>query len=63
MRRFVIEADDVAEAIVAAIEKGKAEVTVPWFPYRIATIGQAVVPRLFSRLVTSRAGQHRDEGR
>jgi short-subunit dehydrogenase len=61
MRRFVIEADDVAEAIVAAIEKGKAEVTVPWFPYRIATIGQAVVPRLFSRLVTSRAGQHRDE--
>jgi short-subunit dehydrogenase len=61
MRRFVIEADDVAEAIVAAIEKGKAEVTVPWFPYRIATIGQPVVPRLFSRLVTSRAGQHRDE--
>jgi short-subunit dehydrogenase len=62
MRRFVIEADDVAEAIVEAIEKGKAEVTVPWFPYRIASIGQAVVPGIFSRLVTSRAGQHRDEG-
>lgn len=62
MRRFVIEADDVAEAIVSAIDKGKTEVTVPWFPYRIATIGQALVPGLFSQLVTSRAGQHRDEG-
>jgi short-subunit dehydrogenase len=61
MRRFVIEADDVADAVVEAIEKGKAEVTVPWFPYRIASIGQAVVPGIFSRLVTSRAGQHRDE--
>jgi short-subunit dehydrogenase len=61
MRRFVIEADDVALAIVTAVEKGKAEVTVPWFPYRLASIGQAVVPGLFSRLVTRRAGQHRDE--
>ncbi len=61
MRRFVIEADDVAEAIVEAVEKDKAEVTVPWFPYRLATIGQAVVPGIFSRLVTRRAGQHRDE--
>jgi short-subunit dehydrogenase len=61
LRRYVIEADDVARAIVTAVEKGKAEVTVPWFPYRLATIGQAVVPGLFSRLVSRRAGQHRDE--
>lgn len=61
MRRYVIEADDVASAIVRAVEKNKAEVTVPWFPYRLATIGQALVPGLFSRLVTRRAGQHRDE--
>jgi short-subunit dehydrogenase len=61
LRRFVIEADDVARAIVGAVERGKAEVTVPWFPYRLATIGQALVPGLFSRLVTRRAGQHRDE--
>jgi short-subunit dehydrogenase len=60
MRRFVIEAEDVADAIVQSVEKNKAEVTVPWFPYRIAAIGQALVPGLFSRLVTSRAGQHRD---
>ena len=60
-RRFVIEAEDVAKAVVKAVEKGKREVTVPWFPYRLATIGQALVPGVFSRLVTRRAGQHRDE--
>ena len=61
LRRFVIEPEDVARAIVEAVEKGKPEVTVPWFPYRLATIGQALVPRLFSRLVASNAGRHRDE--
>ena len=61
LMRYVIEADDVAEAVVKAVEKGKSEVTVPWFPYRLATIGQALMPGLFSRLVTRRAGEHRDE--
>jgi NAD(P)-dependent dehydrogenase (short-subunit alcohol dehydrogenase family) len=61
LRRSVIEADDVARAVVDAIEKGKGEVTVPWFPYRIATVGQALVPGVFSRLVAGRAGQHRSE--
>jgi short-subunit dehydrogenase len=61
MRRYVIEADDVAAAIVRAIEKGKAEVTVPWFPYRIASVAQALMPGVFSHLVTRRAGEHRDE--
>ena len=61
LRRYVIEADDVARAIVRAVEKGKSEVTVPWFPYRLAAVGQALVLALFSRLVTRRAGQHRDE--
>jgi uncharacterized protein len=59
--RFVIEPEDVARAVVKAVEKGKQEITVPWFPYRIAAIAQALIPRLFSRLVTSRAGEHRDE--
>jgi uncharacterized protein len=59
--RYVLEPDDIARAVVKAIEKGKQEITVPWFPYRLATIGQALVPRLFSVLVTRRAGQHRDE--
>jgi short-subunit dehydrogenase len=61
LMRYVIEADDVAEAVVKAVAKGKSEITVPWFPYRLATIGQALMPGLFSRLVTRRAGEHRDE--
>jgi len=61
LRRFVIEAEDVAKAVVDAVDKGKREVTVPWFPYRFATIGQVLVPGIFSRLVARRAGQHRDE--
>jgi len=61
LRRFVIEADDVARAIADAVEKNRLEVTVPWFPYRLASIGQALLPRLFSHLVVSRAGRHRDE--
>ena len=59
--RFVLEADDIARAVVKAVERGKQEITVPWFPYRIAAVAQAVVPRMFSRLVTRRAGEHRDE--
>jgi len=59
--RFVLEADDVARAVVKAIERGKQEMTVPWFPYRISSLAQAVMPQLFSRLVTRRAGEHRDE--
>ncbi|HXG75455.1 MAG TPA: SDR family oxidoreductase [Gaiellaceae bacterium] len=51
MRRFVIEPDDVARALVDAVEKGKREITVPWFPYRPISVAQALVPGLFSRLV------------
>jgi uncharacterized protein len=59
--RYVLEPDDIAKAIVKAVEKNTLEMTVPWFPYRFASIGQALVPRLFARLVTRRAGQHRGE--
>jgi short-subunit dehydrogenase len=51
MRRFVIEADDVAKAIVKAVEKGKREVTIPWFPYRLVSVAQALVPGVVARLV------------
>jgi short-subunit dehydrogenase len=61
LRRFVIEPEDVANAIVEAVAKGKLEVTVPWFPYRFASIGQALFPRLFASRVASRASRHRDE--
>ena len=49
LRRFVIEANDVAEAVVKSIEKGRAEIVVPWFPYRIIGIAQALTPGLVGR--------------
>jgi hypothetical protein len=51
MRRFVIEPEDVAKRLVDAVEKNKAEITVPWFPYRLVSVAQAVLPGVFSRFV------------
>jgi len=61
LRRFVIEADDVASGIVNAVEKGKGEVTLPWFPYRLVSIAQVLFPGLVAGLA-ARATVHRDEG-
>jgi short-subunit dehydrogenase len=61
MRRFVIEAGEVATEIVDAVEKGKREVTIPWFPYRLASVIQALAPGLIARVVGSygyRPGVH-----
>jgi uncharacterized protein len=60
LRRFVIESDDVARAVVRAVEKDKREVTVPWFPYRLVSIAQALFPRLVTSLA-ARSTAHRDE--
>jgi short-subunit dehydrogenase len=51
MRRFVIGADRVAHAIVNAVERDRREVTVPWFPYRLVSLAQALVPGLVARIV------------
>src|SRR3970282_344721 len=53
MRRVVIDADEGAVAIVDAVEKGKREITIPWFPYRLASILQALAPGLIARLAGS----------
>jgi uncharacterized protein len=53
MRRFVLDADEVAEAIVRAVERGKREVTVPWFPYRLVSVFQTLFPGVLARLVGS----------
>jgi hypothetical protein len=37
---------------VGAVEKGKREITVPWFPYRLISIAQALVPGVFARFVS-----------
>jgi uncharacterized protein len=48
---LVIEPDAVARKIVRAVERGKAETVVPWFPYRIAGVAQALAPWLVARFV------------
>ena len=53
MRRFVLDADDIARAIVKAVERGRKEMTVPWFPYRPVSIFQALLPGILARLVGS----------
>jgi uncharacterized protein len=52
MRSFVIEPEEVATKIASAIEKGKREITIPWFPYRLISIAQALVPGVFARFVS-----------
>ena len=49
LSRFVIQPPRVAEAVLAAVEKGKREVTVPWFPYRPISVAQALAPGLVAR--------------
>jgi NAD(P)-dependent dehydrogenase (short-subunit alcohol dehydrogenase family) len=50
LRRFVIDSPDVAKAIVKAVENGRRELTIPWFPYRLVSIAQTLVPGLVARL-------------
>jgi short-subunit dehydrogenase len=47
--RFVIQPPRVAEAVLTAVEKGRREVTVPWFPYRPISVLQALVPGVVGR--------------
>jgi uncharacterized protein len=51
MRRFVIEPEVVATRLADAVEKGKREITIPWFPYRLISIAQALVPGIVARFV------------
>lgn len=51
MRRFVIDSEDVAVALADAVEKGKREVTIPWFPYRLVSVFQSLFPGVLARLV------------
>ncbi len=51
LRRFVIGPDKVATAIASAVERGKNELTIPWFPYRLISIVQALAPGLLARFV------------
>jgi short-subunit dehydrogenase len=50
-RRFVVGPERVAREIVIAVEKDKAEVVIPWFPYGLAPISQALFPTLTTRVM------------
>ncbi len=58
LRSFVIQPDAVARSIVRTIEKGKSETVVPWFPYRLIGVLQALAPGLVARFVGMSGGKH-----
>ncbi len=49
-RWLVTQPARVAEAIVRTVEDGGAEVTVPWFPYRIAVLAHGLAPGLVRKV-------------
>jgi uncharacterized protein len=59
LRRAVIGPDDVARHVLRVLERGKRESFVPGW-YRLFALGQAVAPRLVSRLAP-RSGYRRRE--
>ena len=40
------DAATIARAIVRAVDRDRAEVVVPWFPYRLAIVIHGVAPGL-----------------
>lgn len=58
-RLIVVQPSHVARAIVDAVETGRGEVVVPWFPYRFAAVVQGVLPTLAARLARRTIGPPR----
>jgi uncharacterized protein len=50
LRHLVVQPEHVARAIVRAVERGRSEVSVPWFPYRLASVLNGVAPGVVARL-------------
>lgn len=50
-RRFVVGPERVAAAILEAIARDKTQVVVPWFPYGLAPVAQALFPTLTARVL------------
>jgi short-subunit dehydrogenase len=50
-RPFVVGPERVAREVLSAIEHAKAEVIVPWFPYGLGAIAQAVLPKTTARVL------------
>ena len=41
----------VAAKVLSAVERGKAEMVVPWFPYGLGAMAQAIVPTITARVL------------
>lgn len=52
-RLFVVGPERVARDLLSAVERGKAEVVIPWFPYGLGSIAQAIAPTLTARVLRS----------
>jgi short-subunit dehydrogenase len=61
-RRFVIGPERVATAILDAVERGKEEVVVPRFPYRLAPVTQALFPGLTGKVLSLDSYRRDDAG-
>lgn len=46
---FILEADDIARAVIRAIDRNRREVHVPGY-YRVATLAQALTPAIVARV-------------
>jgi short-subunit dehydrogenase len=46
---FIIEPDDVAKAVLKAIDRNRHEVHVPGY-YRLATLAQALTPGIVAKV-------------
>ncbi len=53
LRHVVIEPEDVARAVLRALDRGKRELYVPRY-YRIGPVGQALAPGVVARVARSR---------
>lgn len=62
MRRWVIRPERVARALADAVERGRREVTVPWFPYRPISVLQAFLPGVVARAVARSGYRGATEG-
>ena len=50
-RPFVVGPERVAAKVLSAVERGKAEMVVPWFPYGLGAMAQAIVPTITARVL------------
>ena len=50
-RPFVVGPEHVARKVLSSVERGRAETVVPWFPYGLGAIAQAVLPRTTARVL------------